>query len=209
MNDDTSNVNLPAIPDLAALAEIDADTPLMIEEYILQRTELARQWLDHAQTLMTDGEGADPNAVLLAICAANDNLIALADLKPGFAGFVAGVEAGIAELVRQRDALATAYDQLEAEMEARVQREVSREVPEVVAQLFATDEDAEEAEIDMLARDMVQGDEEEIVSDAIRQLARKLSRARELAQEYRASGLPDETYTEEFADGEEMDEADE
>ena len=198
MNDDTSISNFPTIPGADGAA-----MPMMLDEAVTQRLDMARRWLDHAQALMANPEAVDPNDVLLAICAANDNLTELDNLQPGFAGFVAGVEAGIAALVEQRDALATAYDQLEAELEDRVRREVEREVPEIVAQILATEEDVEEAEIDLLAREMMLGDEEEIVNEAIKRLARKLNRARELAQEYRITGLPDEEYTED-ADGEEV-----
>lgn len=140
----------------------------------------------------------NPNDVLMAICAASDNLTALEGLKPTFSGFVAGMEAAIGELVRQRDETAEAYEQLTEELEERVRQGVDRGLVDALEQAFATDEDAEEAEIDMLARQMVESDEQDVIDEATSVLVRKLRKAQELAAEYRAHGLPDEEYTEEI-----------
>jgi hypothetical protein len=192
---------LPAIPELD---QLKADAPVMVETFILKHTSIASQWLDHAQALM-QGEEVNPNDVLMAICNANDHLNAVTDLQPSFAAFVVGVEAAIQELVHQRDEATEAYEQLEEEMEARIRQGIEEEFPDVIAQAFATDEDAEEAEIDLIARQMVLGDEEDIVNELTKALARKLRRAKEQAQWYRENGIPGEEYTEDADDESEGD----
>ena len=188
MTNDTPMSDFPAILEPADLAQF---SEIAMDEYLAQRTELARQWLAHATHLMTVDE-VDLNAVLLAICSANDNLTEIESLKP----ILAGIEAGVEELTRQRDETTEAYEQLAEELEERVRQGVDRGLVDALEQAFATDEDAEEAEIDMLARQMVLGDEQDVIDEATKLLVRKLRKAQELAGEYRANGLPDEEYTE-------------
>lgn len=188
MTNDTSMDDFPAMVEPAELAQFSA---IAMDEYLAQRTDLTRRWLAHATYLMA-AEEVDMNSVLLAICSANDNLTELEALKP----ILAGIDAGVGELIRQRDAATEAYEQLEEEMEERVRQGVDRGLVDALDQAFRTDEDAEEAEIDMLARQMVLGDEEDVINEATRFLARKLRAAKELANWYRANGLDDEEYTE-------------
>lgn len=189
---DTPMTDYPAILKATHLAQF---SPVMVQEFIDQRTETARYWLGQAYDLM-QGEVIDCDAVLMAICSANDSLTVLEELKP----IIAGVEAGIAELVQQRDEATVAFNHLEEEMEERVRKEVDRGLTDALDQAFRTDDDVEEAEIDLLARQMVEGDEQDVIDEATSTLIRKLRKAQELAAEYRANGLPDEDYTEDWDD---------
>ena len=193
---DTPMTDYPAILKATDLAQF---SPVMVQEFIEQRTETTRYWLGQVYDLM-QGEVIDCDAVLMAICSANDSLTVLEELKP----IVAGVEAGIAELVQQRDEATTAFNQLEEEMEERVRKEVDRGLTDALDQAFRTDDDVEEAEIDLLARQMVEGDEQDVIDEATSTLVRKLRKAQELAAEYRANGLPDEEYTEDWDDDDEL-----
>lgn len=201
MTNDTPMSDFPAIVEPADLAQF---SEIAMDEFLAQRTDLTRQWLAHATHLMTVEE-VDLDAVLLAICSANDNLTEIESLKP----ILAGIEAGVEELTRQRDETTEAYERLEEEMEERVRQGVDRGLVDALAQAFATDDDAEEAEIDMLARQMVLGDEQDVIDEATKHLARKLRAAKELAGEYRANGLPDEEYTEDPDDDGDFDYDDE
>lgn len=190
---DTAISQLPAIPEPADLAQFD---PLLIQEFVDQRIEMARRWLGQAYELMQADE-IDTKAVEIAIYSVNDNLTPLEGLRP----LLDGIGAGIEEIVHQRDEAVEAYEQLEEEMEERIRREVDAEVVDVIAQTFARDDDAEEAEIDLWARQMYETCDEDVVEDVIGTVSRKLKRAKELASEYRANGLPEEDdYTLEIED---------
>lgn len=195
MTNDTSLPGLPAIPDIAALAEFN---PNGLAQFVEESANTARDWLAHAQYLMTTDEleEVNPDDILMAICHASDTLDQLELAKPALIGLVAGVGAAIETLTQQRDEATEAYEQLAEELEERVRQGVERGIGDALTQAFATDDDAEEAEIDMLARQMVLGDEEDVIDEATRVLARKLRKAKELAGEYRAHGLPEEEYTE-------------
>lgn len=192
MNDDTTFAQLPAIPEPADLAQFD---PLLIQEFVDQRIDMARRWLNQAYALMQADE-IDTKAVEIAIYSVNDNLTPLEGLRPVFAGIGAGIE----EIIHQRDEAVEAYEHLEEEFEERLRREVDTEVVDTVAQIFARDDDAEEAEIEMWARQMYDTCDEDVVEDVIGTVSRKLKRAKELASDYRANGLPDEEYTLEVED---------
>lgn len=188
MNNDTPVFGLAVVPDAT---DLDALDPVMIQAFVEQRSDMARRWLAQAYHLMQADE-TDTNAVLVAICAANDNLAPLEALGPIFAGVAAGID----ELKSQRDQAVEDYEQLEEKLEERVRREVDRGLSEALAQAFATEDDAEDAEIELLARQMVEGDESDVIAEATRLLASKLRSARERAQWYRENGLPGEEYTE-------------
>jgi len=169
-NDAYSSDLTVAVSDQTALVQMN---PSQFNGLITQHVEAGRHYLNQVYVLMYAAE-PDLKGAEMALYQINDSLTALESLG-------VGLSATAKELAQQRDNVMRDYQLLE--------QDVDGEIVDAVAQCFVTDDDIWDAEVRVLAHQMVKGDEQEVIREAKATLARKLQEAQELAGEVRAGNV--------------------